>query len=250
MSSHHRITVANRVFFCRKQEWGTVGSLSVADSRPINILLADSNPMRCQLLAGALRRRTEFRVTSCPLDGMAKAVAKEPADVALVKMEDDVFALRSFHLAQPHIAKILLLEEMKRETVVNAFRFGARGVFLLADFSSRKLCKCIHRVQEGQIWINNEQLGYLIDAVAVAPGMRVVNSRGMKLLTPREEQVVALVADGLSNRYIALELGLSEHTIKKYMFRIFDKLGVSTRVELVLYAMSHGGSQPVECIMA
>lgn len=250
MSSHHRNVAAERVFFCRKQEWGTVGSLSVADSRPINILVADSNPMRCQLLAGALRRRAEFRVTACPLEGMAKAVAKATADVALMKSEDDVFVLRSFHLAQPQIAKILLLEEMKRETVVNAFRFGARGVFLLADFSFRTLCKCIHRVQEGQIWISNQQLIYLIDAVAVAPGMRVVNSRGTKLLTPREEQVVALVANGLSNRYIALELGLSEHTIKKYMFRIFDKLGVSTRVELVLYAVNHGGTRPVECILA
>ena len=63
-----------------------------------------------------------------------------------------------------------------------------------------------------------------------------LNSNGDRLLTPREEQVVALVAEGLGNRQIATELNLSQHTIKKYLFRIFEKLGISTRVELVLYA--------------
>jgi DNA-binding NarL/FixJ family response regulator len=66
------------------------------------------------------------------------------------------------------------------------------------------------------------------------------------LLTPREEQVVALVAEGFGNREIALELNLSEHTIKKYLYRIFEKLGISTRVELVLYAVNNGDSRPAE----
>jgi len=181
---------------------------------------------------------------------MVMAIAKDPIDVALIKAEEDSSMLRSFHRTHPQIAKVLLLQEVNREPVVNAFRSGARGVFHLADSSFRMLCKCIQRVHQGQIWISNQHLAYLIEEVAVAPGMRVVNSHGIKLLTPREEQVVALVADGLSNREIAQELGLSEHTIKKYLFRIFDKLGVSTRVELVLYAMSHGAAHPVECIPA
>jgi DNA-binding NarL/FixJ family response regulator len=62
----------------------------------------------------------------------------------------------------------------------------------------------------------------------------MVSALGVKLLTAREEQVVALVADGLSNRKVAKELCLSEHTIKKYLLRVFDKLGISSRVELVL----------------
>ena len=208
--------------------------------------------MNCQLLAGALRRRSEFRVSSCPLENEAitAIIAKKTIDVALLKADDDASMLRKFHLTHPRIANVLLLQELSREPVVDAFRFGARGVFQLTDASIRMLCKCIQHVHQGQIWINNEQIAYLIEAIAVAPGMRVVNSRGIKLLTPREEQVVALVADGLSNRHIAQELGLSEHTIKKYLFRIFDKLGVSTRVELVLYAMNHGEARPVECIPA
>lgn len=71
---------------------------------------------------------------------------------------------------------------------------------------------------------------------------------GLKLLTPREEQVVALVAGGLSNREAAQELSLSENTIKKYLFHIFDKLGISSRVELVLFAVSHGEYREAEWI--
>jgi DNA-binding NarL/FixJ family response regulator len=84
--------------------------------------------------------------------------------------------------------------------------------------------------------------------VAQVPSLMVMNSSGVKLLTPREEQVVALVADGLCNRAVALELRLSEHTVKKYLFRIFDKLGISSRVELVLYAVNHGGRLQAEWI--
>ena len=74
----------------------------------------------------------------------------------------------------------------------------------------------------------------------------MLNTRGTSLLTPREEQVVALVAEGLGNRQIASELNLSPHTIKKYLFRIFEKLGVSTRVELVLYAVNNGDPRQAE----
>ncbi|MBV8050760.1 MAG: response regulator transcription factor [Acidobacteriaceae bacterium] len=70
------------------------------------------------------------------------------------------------------------------------------------------------------------------------------------MLTAREEQVVALVADGMTNRDVARELGLTENTIKKYLFRIFDKVGVSSRVELVLYAVTRGTVQSAEWVPA
>ena len=79
-----------------------------------------------------------------------------------------------------------------------------------------------------------------------SPFVARAQSRGTSLLTPREEQVVALVAEGLGNREIARELNLSEHTIKKYLFRIFEKLGISTRVELVLYAVNNGDPRQAE----
>jgi DNA-binding NarL/FixJ family response regulator len=141
---------------------------------------------------------------------------------------------------------VLLLEEFNRELAVNAFRSGARGLFSFAASPFRSLCKCIQVVHRGEIWASTQQIEYLVDLVAQVPSLRVVNAQGNTLITPREEQVVALVAEGLSNRDVARELGLSEHTVKKYLFRIFDKLGISTRVELVLYAVSHGDHRPAE----
>ena len=107
------------------------------------------------------------------------------------------------------------------------------------DSHFRLLCRCIQRVAEGQIRANTEQMNFLLESVSEAPSLRVLNSNSRQLLTPREEQVVALVAAGLSNRDMARELNLSEHTIKKYLFRIFDKLEISSRVELVIYAVHH-----------
>ena len=159
----------------------------------------------------------------------------QPANVG-----ETIVTLRRFHLAHPEIPKVLLVDSCDRELVVSAFRSGARGIFSVTDANLRLLCKCLLRVVAGEIWANTEQLNYLMDFISEVPSLRVLNSRGRRLLTPREEQVVALVAEGLGNRQIASELNLSQHTIKKYLFRIFEKLGVSSRVELVLYAVNNG----------
>jgi DNA-binding NarL/FixJ family response regulator len=221
---------------------------SAPSSKAIGVLVADSNHMQSQLLASALRRRPEFKVSWCESKGNAilGVIVDKPIDVALLNAGHDLTVVRNLHLSHPEIAKILLLENSDRNTVVDAFRAGVRGLFCFSDSPFRLLCKCIQCVHQGQLWASNRQLEYLIQTITQVPSLRVVNSNGRKLLTPREEQVVALVADGLSNREVARELGLSEHTIKKYLFRIFDKVGVASRVELVLYAVTHGAMRNAE----
>jgi DNA-binding NarL/FixJ family response regulator len=154
--------------------------------------------------------------------------------------------LRRFHLSHPEIPKVLLVDTCDRELVVSAFRSGARGIFPITDANLRLLCKCLLCVAAGQIWANTEQLNYVMDLMSEVPSLRILNSGGSALLTPREEQVVALVAEGMSNRQVARELNLSEHTIKKYLYRVFEKLGISTRVELVLYAVNNGDPRQAE----
>jgi DNA-binding NarL/FixJ family response regulator len=221
---------------------------------PIAVLVADSNQMQRQLLSRALRRRPEFRVTSSggEMEEILSSIGSSTVDVAIMNTDHsrdrwgDLATLRRLHLTHPEVVKVLMIDAHDRDFVVNAFRSGARGLFCFSDYPFRLLCKCIQSVHGGQIWANGEQMQYLIEAVSQVPSLRVVNSNGRKLLTPREEQVVALVADGLCNREVAEELRLSEHTIKKYLFRIFDKLGISSRVELVLYAVNHGGRLQAE----
>jgi DNA-binding NarL/FixJ family response regulator len=100
------------------------------------------------------------------------------------------------------------------------------------------LCRCVERVYEGQIWANSLQMGLALEALAQLAPSPPTNHDRLNLLTKREKDVVRLLTEGLTNRDIAGELNLSEHTIKNYLFRMFDKVGVSNRVELVLYAAS------------
>lgn len=220
----------------------------------VKVLVADSGPIQSQLLARALKSRREFQVSVVTLEASAirESMQSNPADVVLIagNHQPDLSLLRWLRISYPKVFPVLLAENEDRELVVNAFRAGAKGVFLFTHTPFPMLCKCIHCVYRGQIWINSPQMNYVLDALSEVPTLRVVNSNGRFLLTPREEQVVALVADGLTNRGVAVELGLSEHTIKKYLLRIFDKVGISSRVELVLYAMSHSENRAAEWMPA
>lgn len=232
--------------------------LRPATSNSLGVLVADSNRMQAQLLIRALRRHAEFRIATCSMDAISilEAVSATAPRVALLSLSspahttETVIILRRFHLSHPQIPKVLLVDSCDRELIVSAFRSGARGILSITEANLRLLCKCILRVAAGQIWANAEQMNYLVDLISEVPAIRVLNSRGDSLVTPREEQVVALVAEGLGNRQIARELNLSEHTIKKYLFRIFEKLGISSRVELVLYAVNNGSPRQTEMLAA
>jgi DNA-binding CsgD family transcriptional regulator len=89
-----------------------------------------------------------------------------------------------------------------------------------------------------QIWACNEDLEHLINALTHIEPVQFNKSGGTPLLTRREEDVVRLVADGMKNREIVERLNVSEHSIRNYLYRIFDKLGVSSRVELIFYAFN------------
>ena len=213
----------------------------------IRVLVADSNLTQSHLLRSALRRQSGFTVACCEseLYNCLHALELSPVDVILWAnhlVNDsscvDVEALRSVHKRHPQTLLVLLVDAYDRDLVISALRAGVRGLFCRAAQPFKALCKCIHVVHEGQFWTNNEQLMYLIDTLEYGPKLHVTNSRGECLLTPREEQVVAQVATGLANIAIAHHLGVAESTVKKYLLRIFDKLGVSNRVELVLYALA------------
>jgi two-component system nitrate/nitrite response regulator NarL len=216
----------------------------------VRVLLADSKPMESQLLSGSLRHRGFQVVTcGCEVTPILELVEAGQTDVVVLNSAPnltgipDLSPLRTLHLTHPQIPKVLLMDVETRELAVQAFRCGARGLFCLAESSFQSFCECIEQVYRGQIFASTQQLNNLLESVCQVPSLQVLSASGEKLLTSREEQVVALVADGLSNRDVATELGLSEHTVKKYLFRIFEKLGISSRVELVLYALHHGAPQ-------
>ncbi|HYY69177.1 MAG TPA: response regulator transcription factor [Terriglobales bacterium] len=214
---------------------------------PITVLVADADVMACRLLAGGLRRYRQLRVLEChlPPADLLKHISEMRPDILLVgnTLPDGPLGgfglVREIRRSSPEIGVVVLLESSQRALVVEAFRAGAKGVFCRADFEFRRLCKCVSSVIQGQIWANSQQLQFVMDTLSKAAPLQVVNSEGVGLLTKREEDVVRHVVDGLSNREIAEQLRLSEHTVKNYLFRIFEKLGISNRVELVTYVITN-----------
>jgi DNA-binding NarL/FixJ family response regulator len=220
-------------------------------SRPsIRILLADSNQTQAHLLSSALRRQPGLSVTCCrgELSNCLQALRSTQVDAVLVgdSPADHIHLIdivRGLHASHPHIGLILLLDSFDRNLVVEALRAGARGLFCRASQPFKALCRCISVVHQGQFWASTEQIGYLIEALRSPASTRIINAKGEGLLTAREDQVVSLVAEGIVNREIAQQLGVKENTVKKSLLRIYDKVGVSNRVELVLYVLTHRATQ-------
>lgn len=129
--------------------------------------------------------------------------------------------------------------------VISLFRAGVKGILCSSKLHFEMLCKSIRCVHQGQIWASNEQLAYLVSSVSRPKSTDVTDSHGRPLLTAREQQVLHLLADGLSNYELATVLRLSEHTVKNHLFRIYDKLGVSNRMEAVLYALTPRNTLPM-----
>jgi DNA-binding NarL/FixJ family response regulator len=208
--------------------------------------------MAGRLLSDHFKRHSGFSVVSCAADraSLLRSVQQTKPNVAIISadLQDGLFsgiaALREVRKVAPDLQPILLFDSPEPQLVLAALRAGARGVFSRCNFDFAALRKCVRRVFEGQLWIGNTELQYVVDALAQAQPLRVVNSEGLNLLSRREEAVMRLVAEGLGNREIADQLALSEHTVKNYLFHIFDKLGISNRVELVLYAVSNPKTDP------
>jgi DNA-binding NarL/FixJ family response regulator len=219
---------------------------TVPNQLRIRVLAADSTSMTTQMMVEALGRDTQFQMIESP--------SKAPAILLVVKREKPHIAVisaqleeaksgrfelvREIRVQSPGTRVIVLLNCSEPKMVTEAFRAGAQGVFCRTE-PLRLLAKCIQCVANGQVWASSSELRFVLDALAQPqfPSRLNLNSG---LLSARETDVVHCVAEGLTNREIAQRLNLTEHTVKNYLFRIFDKLGVSSRVEVVLYAFRNG----------
>jgi two-component system, NarL family, nitrate/nitrite response regulator NarL len=226
----------------------------MASDHKVRVLIADSSPLHSQLLAEAVGRDRHIKVVGTTVDAasvVSTALECRP-DVLLISATLDAQPNRGLGILQElqaersNLKAVVLLDSSTPNTIVQAFLFGARGVFY-RNASLTALCKCIRVVHEGQIWANSEEVGFLLAALAAAgPSMRAFQENSLKLLSKRERDVVRCLAGaGLSNREISQHLGISDHTVKNYMLRIFDKLGVSSRVELMFYVLGTGGTDAI-----
>jgi DNA-binding NarL/FixJ family response regulator len=204
------------------------------------VFIADVSRLDCELLAASLGR-SHMRVEGWETNSQAAVAAMERSqpDVALIaaRLEDGdrvgLNAVLQLQTASPQTRTVMLLDSSERAIIVEAFRNGARGVFSREQLSSR-LIKCIRCVLAGQLWVSNADVEFLVQALRVNPSGCIAVTPESSSLTRRERQIASLVAKGLTNRDIAVQLGLSAHTVKNYLLTIFEKLGVSTRVGLAV----------------
>jgi two-component system nitrate/nitrite response regulator NarL len=219
--------------------------VSSEEGRSTTVVLADADRMGCQLLADKIQRHSHLRVVSSATtrEEVTSAVRKLQPAIAVIssRLQDGKFAgllvLRELHTLQTRPRVIMLLDDDQPKLVVEAFRNGAHGIFCRTGVAT-EVRRCIQCVYKGQIWVNNTHLEHIVEALMQAPVPGLAKTAVIRALSKREEEIARLVASGLSNHEIAERLSLSWHTVKNYLSRVFEKLAISTRLELVLYISS------------
>jgi DNA-binding NarL/FixJ family response regulator len=222
------------------------------EGRPfIGVFVAEATPMGCELMATALRHSAyRFNVIGSAIDSSDfPACIDESAkkvDVAVISagLRDGPIAgfafARKLRACWPAAAIVALLDSSERDVVVEAFRSGATGL-LSREQPFENICKCIDAVHRGQVWVTSKEMKFGLAALVQSERLTAQVRRetnGENALTMREEEVVQLVCEGCTNREIAKKLQLSANTVRNYLFRIFNKVGSSNRLELAMYALN------------
>ncbi|MFC5864157.1 LuxR C-terminal-related transcriptional regulator [Acidicapsa dinghuensis] len=211
------------------------------------VLIVDRDSMSGDLLAMALRRVCDCDAMILDCADLLRELAIRKIDIVVISSDLNSIPGTGFDLAykvnsiHPEVFVVMLLNCATSESVITAFRSGARAVFS-RQHSMSEFADCIDRVKRGFIWAGREETNSLLEAFKNIPAPSVTPTGDAPTLSAREQQVVQYAAKGKTNRAIANELALSEHTVKNYLFRAFEKLGVSNRVELLFYLTIRGHS--------
>ena len=229
----------------KASEVDRVVTITQHPQKTTRVFIIDRDSMSSDLLAVALSRDQRFEGSAIQPSDLMRTLGSAPADLVVIAVEVNSNPGGGFDLANsvcrthPNTHVVMLLNQTIPELVINAFRSGARGVFsrqlTMSDFLD-----CIRHVAKGFIWAGRHETSALLEAFKSIPAPNVRLSSESPKLTMRELQVVQCAAKGMTNKAIALELRLSEHTVKNYLFRAFEKLGVSNRVELLFYLTTRG----------
>ena len=220
--------------------------VSTHDRAPrIRVFIAERSRMASQLLVESLERDSRFQVTAVSTLAELPLIATTcKSDVAVISADfvsgprKGLEVARAFNTRHPSVRIVILLDVPARESVIASFHSGARAVFCrtepLSEFRS-----CVESVSRGEIWARSIETDYLLEAVRSSPSCDTIASDRVSILSRREAEVAECAVQGQTNRQIAGHLHLSEHTVKNYLFRIFEKLGVSNRIELLFLLSAH-----------
>ena len=217
-------------------------------SQNIRIVIADDHPIFRDGLRRLLEAEPGLKVIGEAADGSdaVKLARQLKPDILLLDLAmprtPGLEALRdlSTGTGSNGVKVILLTAAAEKHQIVEALQLGARGV-VLKDSATQLLLKSIHTVMTGEYWVGRESVSNLVQYLRTQMQASNEESRQKKFgLTPRELEIVSAVVAGYSNKEIAEYFKISEDTVKHHLSNIFDKLGVSTRLELALFAVNQG----------
>lgn len=205
---------------------------------PVRVILADDHPIILEALAQVLSVAGEFDVITRCADGdeALAAVRRARPDVLVLDVRmprrNGMEVLREIHREQLPTRVVLLTAEVTDEEVVDAVRLGVGGI-VLKEAAPRQLLQAVRTVAAGGDYIDESSIRKALDRML---RREAGNAEAARLLTARELEIVRLVASGLRNKQIGDKLSITEGTVKIHLHAIYQKLGVSGRVELSNYA--------------
>jgi DNA-binding NarL/FixJ family response regulator len=213
-------------------------------SQTVRILIADDHPIFRDGLKRLLESERDFKVVGEACDGVeaVKMVRQLKPEILLLDLamprRPGLEALREMSTDTSSVRVILLTAAAEKDQIVEALQLGARGV-VLKDSATQILLKSIRAVMNGEYWVGRESVSNLVQYLRGLVGSSSNTARQRRYgLTPRELEIVSAVVAGYANKEIAEHFKISEDTVKHHLSNIFDKVGVSTRLELALFAVN------------
>lgn len=213
-------------------------------SQSIGIVIADDHPVVRMGVRNMLEGDENFQVLAEAGDGMEalKRVARFHPDVLLLDLSmpnlSGMETLRALMSRRDDTKTVLLTSEVDKVQMLEALRLGVRGIVTKGALPT-ELHECIHAVVDGRYWAFGTSVPSLVNLLQELMRETEEAPKNGFGLTPRELQITALIAEGCTNKDVAAESKISEETVKHHLKRIFDKTGVSNRLELALFAINH-----------
>ena len=222
------------------------GTAKTRGTDTVRLLLADDDPIARQAIRTILISAGKFEIVAEAEDGKSavEQVVKHKPDVLLLDLLmphlPGLEALRRITTTEGQVRTVVLTSSLSTKQVLEALQLGARGILLKKHVS--ELMPCLEAVVSGHYWVEGKAVSNVVQVVRDLMDKAQIDNKGGRQfgLTPRELQIIALITQGAANKEIAGKFGISEDTVKRHLTNIFDKVGMSSRLELALFALEHG----------